>query len=95
MFLKKNKCTLTGFAGISAAVIALLSAGGYLLHRKVLKCRLREQARKQAMNLAVFDMNDDDSFDDEGFYNYGDDDNPDEDDYIKNLMQDLKGDSGE
>lgn len=61
-------------AGISAAAVAVLSVGGYFLHRKVLKYRLRELARRQAMNLAMSDMN-------------GDID--DCDDYYNEMFQDL------
>lgn len=61
-------------AGISAAAVAVLSVGGYFLHRKVLKHRLRELARRQAMNLAMSDMN-------------GDID--DCDDYYNEMFQDL------
>jgi len=43
--LSKNNCAL---AGIIAAV-AVIGMGAYLLHRKVLKHRLREQARMLSM----------------------------------------------
>ena len=52
----KNNLLMVGLAGASAAVVAVLSVGGYLLHKKVVKHRLQEQARRQAMNLAFFDL---------------------------------------
>jgi hypothetical protein len=81
------------------ALSALMLLGGYFLNKWVLKRRLREQARKLAMSIAACDRDDDNGlFDDEGFYEYDDDDfdgdNPD-DDYIKTLMQDLKGENDE
>ena len=47
--LNKNKGFITLFVGASAAIVAVLSVGGYLLHKKVLKCRLQEQARRLVM----------------------------------------------
>lgn len=67
--LYKNKYVL---AGISTAV-AILSIGGYFLHKKVLKHRLREE-RQQAMNLALFDLDADENGDD---------------DYYDEMFQDL------
>jgi hypothetical protein len=93
--LCKNKCFI---AGLGAAAVAVLSVGGYLLHRKVLKCRLRELARRQAMNLAMFDLNGDDSdYDYEDYGDYDDDgDDSDGGDYINSLMEDLnEGEYGE
>lgn len=54
--MSKNNLVLAGLAGISAAAVAVLSVGGYILHKKVMKHRLQEQARRQAMNLAFFDL---------------------------------------
>jgi heme exporter protein D len=81
--LNKNKGFITLLVGASAAAVAVLSVGGYLLHRKVLKYRLQEQARQ----LTMFDMGEefeddyedgdddfykgmlgDDDFDEDGFY---------------------------
>lgn len=44
--LQKNNHTLACLAG----VVAVLGVGSYLLHRKILKCRLREQARRLSMD---------------------------------------------
>ena len=65
--LNKNKGFITLLVGASAAAVAVLSVGGYLLHRKVLKYRLQEQARR----LVMFDM--DEEFEDEDEYEDGDD----------------------
>jgi hypothetical protein len=40
MLRKKITCPLVLIAGISAAAVAVLSVGGYLLHKKVVKRRL-------------------------------------------------------
>ena len=74
--LNKNKGFITLLVGASAAAVAVLGVGGYLLHRKVLKYRLQEQARQ----LVMFDMSeefeDDYEDSDDDFYNgmLGDDD---------------------
>lgn len=66
--MKKNH-VFALLAGASAAAVAVLSVGGYLLHRKVLKYRLQELARRQAMNLALLGTNDDyGDYDDEDLY---------------------------
>ena len=72
-------------AGASAAAVTVLSVGGYLLHRKVLKHRLQEQARQQAMSLAMFNLDDGEDF----FYNHDEDEEYD-DDYITRLMDELE-----
>jgi len=84
--LHKNKYVL---AGIGAAAVAVLSVGGYFLHRKVLKYRLREQARKQAMNLAMFDLNDGEDY--YGDYDH-DGDGESETDYCDDLFGDFDKD---
>ena len=76
MLRRKKKCSFAMLAGAGAAVVAVLSIGGYILHKKVLKYRLRELARRQAMNLAMFDLNngggmyDDDDCDYDDIYEY-------------------------
>jgi 2-methylisocitrate lyase-like PEP mutase family enzyme len=92
MLRKKITCPLVLIAGISAAAVAVLSVsvGGYLLHKKVVKRRLRELARKQTMNLAVYDLNRS-----KRSYDYDDYDDYDEDgddDYggFDNLISDIK-----
>ncbi|MCL1842897.1 MAG: hypothetical protein FWF79_03720 [Defluviitaleaceae bacterium] len=47
--LNTNKGFITLVFGASAAAVAVLSVGGYLLHKKVLKYRLQEQARRLVM----------------------------------------------
>ena len=54
--LNKNNLMLAGLAGVSAAAVAVLSVSGYLLHKKVLKYRLHEQVKQQAMSLAFFEL---------------------------------------
>ena len=54
--LNKNNLILAGLTGVSAAAIAALSIGGYFLHKKALKHRMQELARRQAMNLAFLEL---------------------------------------
>ena len=90
MLIKKNY-VFACLAGVSAAAVAVLSVGGYILHKKIVKYRLREFARLHGMNLAMFDMNGgkynryEDDYDD-----YVDDDGG-EDDY-DGLFDDLDTD---
>ena len=55
--LRKKKYVLTGI--IAAAVV--MGVGCCLLRRKILKRRLRELARRQAMNFDVYDVIDADN----------------------------------
>ena len=58
----KNNNGFALLAGISTAVVAVVSVGGYFLHKKILKRRLHEQARRLALNfaeLAELDCSDD------------------------------------
>jgi hypothetical protein len=64
MLRKNMNCSLACLAGISAAVVAVLGVGGYLLHKKVMKRRLRELARRQAMKLAMYDWSNGVNYDD-------------------------------
>ena len=50
--LRKKRYALAGI--IAAAVV--MGVGGCLLHRKILKRRLRGLARRQAMNFDVYDV---------------------------------------
>ena len=79
--LKNDKNVFAVLAG----VCAVLSIGGYILHKMTVKRRLREFARRQAMNLAMFDYGNDDEDD------YYDDDYGDED-YTDKLFEDFDGD---
>jgi hypothetical protein len=66
--LKNEKSVFAVLAVVSAAAVTVLSIGGYILHKKTVKRRLQEFARRQAMNLAMFDYNgngDDDYYDDD------------------------------
>ena len=88
----KNNLLLVGLAGASAAAVAVLSVGGYLLHRKALKYRLHEQARRQAMNLAFFDLASGEVTPDEyEHFDYNDyaDDYEDEDEYLNGLFNNF------
>jgi hypothetical protein len=67
-----QKCNNGFLAGLGAAAVVVLSVGGYFLHKKVLKHRLQELARRQAMNLAMMELGGDDDL-------YGDYDDYDED----------------
>ena len=87
--LNKNNLILAGLTGVSAAVVAVLSIGGYFLHKKVLKHRIHELARRQAMNLAFLDLasgcitkDGEDYYEDEDEYDY-------EDDFFDNLDTDY------
>jgi hypothetical protein len=63
--LHNQKCSLALLAGISAAAVAVLSVGGYLLHKKIMKRRLQELAR----TVSGFYHDDyDDVFDEDGFF---------------------------
>lgn len=86
MFIKniKPNHVLAVLAGASAATITVLSVGGYLLHRTVLKYRLQEQAQKKAMNPIMFELDDDDFL-----YDYDYDEDEDEE-YITQLMEELE-----
>jgi hypothetical protein len=63
MLRRKKKCSIALIAGITAVVV-----GAYLLHKKIMQRRLRKLSQKQAMNLAMFDFDDDDRL-----YDYYDD----------------------
>ena len=78
--LNKNKGFITLLVGASAAAVAVLGVGGYLLHRKVLKYRLQEQARQ----LVMFDMGEE----------FEDDYEDSDDDFYNGLLgeEDLNGD---
>ena len=52
-FKGNNACTI--LAGVSAAAIAVVGIGGYFLHRKIVKRRLREQARQLAVDFVSLD----------------------------------------
>jgi len=84
--LNKNNVVIACLAGASAAAVAVLSIGGYFLHKKVLNHRLQEQARRLAMT--DFDE-DSDLYED--FEDYEDDDVVYEDEYLKSLMEELDG----
>ena len=81
MLRKNQKCSFTLFAGICAAAVALLGVGGYILHKKIVKRRLQELARRQGLNRSTFDMNNGDSLYDEDDYDYEDYDGDGDDDY--------------
>ena len=65
----RNNLVFAALAGVSAAAVAVLSIGGYFLHRKVLKYRLLEQAKC----LVTFDMDDDMSWLDDELDEYDED----------------------
>ena len=82
MLHKNKKCSLGLIAGISAAVV-VMSVGGYLMHKKIMKRRSRKSVQKQAANFAVFDLdNDNDLYND-----YDDHDKGYYDSLIKDLQQ--------
>ena len=89
--VNKNNLILAGLTGVSAAAVAVLSIGGYFLHKKAVKHRLQELTRRQAMNLAFFDLANGTNFGGvenfEDFYEDDEDDfgDYDFDDYIANL----------
>ena len=92
----KNNLLMVGLAGVSAAAVAILSVGGYLLHKKVLKHRLQEQVRQQAMSLAFFELANGNTPTPEEFYEleYGDnnyEDYTDYDDYDDEYLNSLLG----
>jgi hypothetical protein len=74
--IKSNKkCSLALIAGISAAAIAVLSVGGYLLHKKIVKRRLQELAKTVSgfYDDDYADDDYDDVFDEDGFYHLAND----------------------
>ena len=85
--VNKNSLILAGLTGVSAAAVAVLSIGGYFLHKKVLKHRIHELARRQAMNLAFLDLASGSVLKDgEDFEDYYEDEEYDyEDDFFDNL----------
>jgi len=48
--LNKNNLILAGLTGVSAAAVAVISIGGYFLHRKALKHHIQQLAWQQAMS---------------------------------------------
>ena len=85
--LKNNNHVFAVLAGVSAAAVAVLSIGGYILHKKTVKRRLQEFARRQAINLAMFNYGNGDDGD------YYDDDYGDEDgDYTDKLFEEFDED---
>ena len=88
MFIKniKPNHVLAVLAGASAATVTVLSVGGYLLHRTVLKYRLQEQAQQKAMNPVMFELDDDDDF----LYDYDEDEDEEYEEYITQLMEELE-----
>ena len=84
--LNKNNCIIAVLAGASAAAVAVLSIGGYFLHKKAVNRRLLAYTRRLAMHekySGKYDCYEDD-YDD---YGYEDDD----DDYL-GLFEDLDTD---
>jgi len=87
--VNKNNLILAGLTGVSVAAVAVLSIGGYFLHKKVLKHRIHELARRQAMNLAFLDLasgsvlKDGEDFED--YYEDEDEEYDYEDDFFDNL----------
>ena len=81
--LIKNKYVL---AGICSAAVAVLSAGAYLLHRKILKKRLCEQARM--LSMYYLDRNLSAEYDD--YDRNGDEEN--DEDYYDELFGDFDKD---
>jgi hypothetical protein len=69
MLQKNMNCSLACIAGISAAAVAVLGVGGYLLHKKIMKRRLRELARA----VSGFYDDYDDVFDEDGFFHNAND----------------------
>jgi len=84
--MKKNH-VIALIAGASAAAVAVLSVGGYLLHKKMLKNRLQEQVRLQELE----DFEDYEDFDDED-EDSGEDYN---DDFYKGMLGDYDGEFDE
>ena len=97
--LNKNNLVLAGLAGVSAAAVMLLSVGGYLLHKKVLKHRLHEQVKQQAMSLAFYELAngnitpqgfDDFDYGADGYEDYGNSDYGGyEDTYLDGLLNEF------
>ena len=92
--VNKNNLILAGLTGVSAAAVAVLSIGGYFLHKKALRHRIYELTRRQAMNLAFLELaggcvpkdSDDfeDYYEDEDYY-----ENEDEYDYSDEFFDNL------
>lgn len=72
--LRNEKSVFAVLAGVSAAAVAVLSIGGYILHKKTVKRRLQEFARRQAMNFAMFDYDNSNDDDDDYYDDYEDED---------------------
>ena len=96
MFNKNNLL----IAGLSAAAVTVLSVGGYLIHKKILKHRLQEQVRRQAMGLAFFDLASGkftpEDFEDFDYSDYEDEDSDYidyEDEYLNGLLGEFDGES--
>ena len=81
----KCNCKFALITGISAAVVALISVGGYFLHKKTTKRRLRNFERRQAMKRVVFGFDDGEDL-------YGDYDEDGEDEYYEELFKDFDND---
>ena len=94
MIKKHNNksCDLTILAVVSAAAVAVVGIGGYFLHKKAVKRRLQEFARRQAMNLAMFDYGKGNgSYDD--YDDYEDEEYEDADEkYASELFEDFDKD---
>ena len=81
----KNNDGFVLLAGISAAVVAVVGIGGYFLHKKILKHRLHEQARRLALNFAeLAELNCSDDYYDELFADFDESEGvgEDEDEYF-------------
>ena len=90
MLHRSKKCSFSLFAGVCTAAVAVLGIGGYILHKKIVKFRLQDLARRQAMNLAMFDLNKGGGLYDDDDYDYEEDDDYDYEDAYENLFNDLK-----
>ena len=88
--LNKDNIIIALLAGASAAAVAVLSIGGYFLHKKAVNRRLLAYTRRLAMHekySGKYDCYEDD-YDD---YGYEDDEDSDDDDYL-GLFEDLDTD---
>ena len=87
--LCKRKLLYAWLVGAGAAAIGVLCAGGYLLHKAVLKHRMHEFVQQQAMSQALYDICLNEDFEDmiEDIGGYDDEAHDDyDDDYFDNLM---------
>jgi len=78
---------------VSTSAVALLSVGGYLLHKRIKKRRLESFAQQKAIFDEMYD--EDGFFDDYDNEDYDNEDYDDDEDYIKQLLGEMEQEGNE